>query len=178
MAEAAIRGYATALFTVAQAEGALDTVEDELFRFARTMEREIKLRDALIDPSLPVEHRQNLVGELLGGKASPHTVNLISFVISAGRARELPQIIDALVEVAAAERAKAIAEVRSAVPLGEAERIKLRDAIAKATGKQVDVKVLVDPSVMGGLLVRVGDVVFDGTVRRRIQMAKEHFSKR
>lgn len=178
MTDAANRGYAQALFTVAQAEGALDQVTDELYRFARTIEREIKLRDAIIDPSLPVEHRQNLIAELLGGKASPHSINLISFVISQGRARELPQIIDALVQVAAEERQKAVAEVRSAVPLGEAERNRLKDAIAKATGKQVEVKVLVDPTVLGGLLVRVGDVVFDGTIRRRIQLAKQHFSSR
>jgi F-type H+-transporting ATPase subunit delta len=177
MADAAIRGYATALFTVAQAEGALDQVEDELFRFARTMEREIRLRDALIDPQRPAENRGKIVEELLGNKSSPHTINLINFVIAQGRARELPSIIDTVVEVAAAERQRAVAEVRSAVPLGEAERARLRDAIARATGKQVDVKVLVDPGVVGGLLVRVGDVVFDGTVRRRLQMAKEHLER-
>jgi F-type H+-transporting ATPase subunit delta len=177
MADAAIRGYATALFTIAQAEGALDQIEDELFRFARTMEREIRLRDALVDPGLPNEQKMNVVEELLGGKASPHTIGLIGFVIAQGRARELPSIVDAVIEVAATERQKAVAEVRSAVPLGQAERDRLRDAIAKATGKQVDVKVLVDPSVVGGLLVRVGDTVFDGTVRRRLQLAKEHLKK-
>ena len=173
----AIRGYATAIFQVAQAEGVAEQIGDELFRFARAMEREIRLRDALIDPSLPAEHRGNLVAELLGDKALPHTINLISFVIAQGRARELPSIIDGVVEVAAAERDRAIAEVRSAVPLGDAERARLREAIAQATGKQVEVKVLVDPSVVGGLLVRVGDIVFDGTVRRRLALAKEHLSK-
>lgn len=177
MATDAIRGYATALFTVAQAEGALDQIEDELFRFARTTEREIKFRDALVDPSLPEDHRANMVAELLGDRASPHTTNLIGFVIRQGRARELPQIIDSLVEISAAERNKAIAEVRSAVPLGEAERTRLKESIARATGKQVELKVLVDPSVVGGLLVRVGDIVFDGTVRRRLALAKEHLRK-
>ncbi|MCA1833504.1 MAG: ATP synthase F1 subunit delta [Actinomycetota bacterium] len=177
MADAAIRGYATALFTVAQAEGALDQISDELFRFARTMEREIRLRDALVDPQLPAEQKSKVVEELLGGKASPHTIGLIGFVIAQGRARELPAIIDALVEVAAEEAQKAVAEVRSAVPLGETERDRLRAAIARATGKHVDVKVLVDPSVVGGLMVRVGDVVFDGTVRRRLQLAKEHLER-
>jgi F-type H+-transporting ATPase subunit delta len=177
MADDAIHGYAKAIFSVAAAEGSLDQVEDELFRIARTIEREIRLRDALIDPQLPVEQRQKMVAELLGDKVLPLTTNVIGFVISQGRARELPQIIDALVEVSAAERQKAVAEVRSAVPLGEAERNRLREAIARATGKQVEVKVLVDPAVVGGLLVRVGDVVFDGTVRRRLALAKEHLSK-
>lgn len=177
MADDAIRGYAKALFTVAQAEGTQEKVEDELFRFARAMEREIKLRDALIDPQLPPEQRQKIVAELLGDRVTPLTINIIGFIIAQGRARELPQIIDALIELAAEERKKAVAEVRSAVPLGEQERVRLREAIARATGKQVEVKVLVDPSVVGGLLVRVGDVVFDGTVRRRLQLAREHLSK-
>ncbi len=177
MAEAAIRGYATAIFTVAQAEGVLEQVEDELFRFARAVEREIRLRDALLDPQLPAEHRSRMIAELLGDKASPHTIGLIGFIVQQGRAREIPQIADAVVELAAREHAHAVAEVRSAVPLGEQERSRLREAIARATGKQVDVKVLVDPSIVGGLLVRVGDQVFDGTVRRRLQMAKEHLSR-
>jgi F-type H+-transporting ATPase subunit delta len=177
MARDAIQGYAKAIFAVAEAEGILESVEDELFRFARTMEREIRFRDALIDPQLPFEQRHNMVAELLGDKVSHTTLNVINFVVSQGRARELPQIIDALVEVSALDRQRAVAEVRSAVPLGEAERAKLRDAIAKATGKQVEIKVIVDSAVVGGLLIRVGDVVFDGTVRRRLALAKQQLSK-
>lgn len=171
------RGYAQALFQVARAEEALEQVEDELFRFARTVERETKLREALTDIALPPEHRARMVGELLGPKASPHTTNIVSFLVQQGRARELPQIIDSLVELAAREREKAIAEVRAAVPLDADRRERLRAAISRATGKQVELKVLVDPSVIGGLLVRVGDQVFDGTVRRRLQTARERLQR-
>lgn len=171
------RGYAQALFQVAQAEGALEQVEDELFRFARILENETRLRESLTDPSVPPEHRAKMVQELLGPKASPHTTNIIAFVVQQGRARELPKIIDSLVQLAAEERNKAVAEVRSAVPLDGEQREKLKDAIARATGKQVEMKVLVDPSVVGGLLVRVGDQIFDGTVRRRLQMARDHVGR-
>jgi F-type H+-transporting ATPase subunit delta len=172
-----VRGYAAAVFAVAQAEGALEQVEDELFRFARAVEQQTDLRQALHDPGLPAEHRARMVAELLGGKASPHTSNLISFMIQSGRVRDLSQIVDTLVEMAAAERAKAVAEVRSAVPLGEEQHAKLREAIKRATGKDVEIKLLVDPSVIGGLLVRVGDQVFDGTVRRRLQTVAERFGR-
>lgn len=171
------RGYAQALFQVARAEGALEQVEDELFRFARTLENETRLREALTDPSLPAEHRARMVEELLGPKASPHTTNIVAFLVQQGRARELPKIIDSLVQLAAEERNRAVAEVRSATPLDTEQREKLKDAIARATGKQVELKVLVDPSVIGGLLVRVGDQVFDGTVRRKLQMAREHIGR-
>ena len=155
----------------------MEQVEDELFRFARILDNETRLREALTDPALPPERRAAMIQELLGDKASPHTTNIISFVVQQGRARELTKIIDSLVQLAAEERRKAVAEVRSAVPLVGDPRDKLKEAIVKATGKQVELKVLVDPSVIGGLLVRVGDQVFDGTVRRRLQMAKEHIGR-
>lgn len=172
-----IQGYAAALFQVARAEGALDVVEDELFRFARTLQKETKLREALTDAALPADHRARMVAELLGDKASPHTVNLVRFVVEQGRARELPAIVESLVELAAAERRRAVAEVRSAVPLDGDLRDRLREAIEKATGKSIEVKVIVDPSIIGGLHVRVGDLVFDGTVRRRLQSAKERIER-
>lgn len=169
----AVRGYASAIFEVAKAEGLLDTVEDELFRFARTVEAEPKLREALRDISLPPEKRAEMVRELLGKKANQHTVNLIQFIVQSGRVRDFAAIVDALVEKAAAERSKAVAEVRAATQLDDEQRSKLRDAIASATGLDVELKVIVDPAVLGGLLVRVGDQIFDGTVRRRLQTARE-----
>ena len=173
-----VQGYATALFQVATAEGALEQVEDELFRFARTLEHESKLRDALTDPNLPADHRANMIGELLGEKATPHTVNLISFVVQQGRARELTKIIDSLVALAAESRQQAVAEVRAAVPLDGDQRARLKQALEKAAGKQIELKVIVDPSVVGGLVARVGDQVFDATVRHRLELAKEHFGRR
>jgi F-type H+-transporting ATPase subunit delta len=172
-----IEGYAKALLDIAQAEGALDQVEDELFRFARALENEIRLRDALVDPQLPVERRVAMLRELLGTKASQHTVNLISFVVEQGRARELTQIIDSLVELAAKERQKAVAEVRTAVALDDAQRARLERALRGATGKEITLKIIVDPSVVGGLIARVGDLVFDASVRRRLERAKEELGR-
>lgn len=172
-----IQGYARALFEVATAEGALADVEDDLFRFARLLEQETRLREGLTDIGVPAERRAAMAAELLADKASPHTINLIRFVIESGRARELTAIVDSLVEMAAAERAKSVAEVRSAVPLDGELRSRLQKAVEQATGKTVEVKVIVDPSIVGGLHVRVGDVVFDGTIRRRLQLAKEHLER-
>lgn len=171
------KGYAAALFEIARAEGALDAVTDELFRFARTLERENRLRDALTDETVPADHRVAMVSELLGTKASPVTANMIALVVRGGRGRELPAIIDAVVALAATEQGKTIAEARSAVPLDDAQGESLRRAIQTATGKDVEVKVIVDPAVIGGLVVRVGNTIFDASVRHRLQLAKEHFAK-
>lgn len=160
-----IDGYASALFEIARAEGDIDEVEDELFRFARSLEGSDELRTVLTDEMVPVEKRQAVVEDLLGVRASRTTTALISFVVAAGRARDLPAIVSRLVERAAAEKDRAVAEVRTAVPLTPDQQTRLRAALANATGRQVELKVIVDPSVLGGLVAQVGDVVIDGTVR-------------
>ena len=167
-----IDGYARGLFELARAEGTLDEVEDELFRFARSYESSDQLRSALTDELVPADRRQQIVEDLLGGKATPTTVQLVSLVVGSGRGRDLPAIIDRLVERAAATKQRAVAEVRSAVPLTDDQEERLAAALANATGKQVELKVVVDPSVLGGLVATVGDTVIDGTVRSRLDQVK------
>jgi F-type H+-transporting ATPase subunit delta len=168
-----IEAYANALLEVARVEGHLAEIEDELFRFARTLEGSDELRLALSDPMLPTDRRVAVVEELLGGKALRASAALASFVVAAGRAGELSEIVDRFVELAAAEQRRAVAEVRSAVPLTQEQIDRLREALNRATGKDVDVKVVVDASVIGGVVARVGDVVIDGSVRRRLEQLKE-----
>ncbi|MGH2740763.1 MAG: ATP synthase F1 subunit delta [Actinomycetota bacterium] len=168
-----IRGYAQAMLEVAEAEDVLDAVEDELFRFAKTAAKDPRLREALTDIALPAERKRALLAELLGEKANPHTVNLLAFIVEQGRARELGSIVEELVKLAAERRKHVVAEVRTAVPLEEDRRKRLAQALSKATGKTVELKVLVDPSVVGGVVARVGDRVLDGSLRRRLEIARE-----
>jgi len=168
-----VRGYAQALLAVAEAEEDLGTVEDELFAFAKTVERDARLREALTDPALPAENKRAVVKELLGDRANPHTVSILGFLIEQGRAKELGRILEGLAELAAERRKRVVAEVRSAVPLSQERRKKLAEALSKATGKNVEIKVVIDPAVIGGVLARVGDEVFDGTVRTRLEDARE-----
>jgi F-type H+-transporting ATPase subunit delta len=172
MADDRTLAYAEALFGVARAEGTLGEVEDELFRFSQTLQGNDELRNPLTDAGIPAARRQQIVEDLLGGKASPTTVALVSMVVGTGRARQLPMIIERLVEMSAAEANKEVAEVRSAVPLTDDQRERLAKALEDATGKQVEVKVVVDPSVLGGIVAQVGDTVIDGSVRRRLDQLK------
>ena len=167
-----IDAYAKALFEIAQAEGDLGRVEEELFRVARTLEANDVLRDSLTDRALPVDLRQGIVEDLLGGRANPTTTNLVSMIVGAGRAKDLTGIIDKVVELAAEAREEAVALVTSAIPLEAKQQKKLAEALSKRFDRKVDVKVIVDPSVLGGLLVRIGDTVIDGTVRSRLDQMK------
>lgn len=172
MSDARIEGYARALFEIARAEGSLDEVEDELFRFARSYEGSDALRNALTDDMVPASKRQAIVEDLLGGKATATTTQLVSMVVGSGRGRDLPAIIDQLVQRASSAKNLEVAEVRSAVALSEDQQTRLAAALANATGKQVNVKVVVDPSVLGGIIATVGDTVIDGSVRTRLDQLK------
>jgi len=147
-------------------------VEDELFRFARSYESSDALRNALTDEQIPAAKRQAIVEDLLGGKATSTTTQLVSMVIGSGRGRDLPAIVDKLVARASSSKNLEVAEVRTAVPLTADQTTRLAAALVNATGKQVNLKVVVDPSVIGGIVATVGDTVIDGSVRTRIDQLK------
>jgi F-type H+-transporting ATPase subunit delta len=167
------KGYAEALFRVLQAEGELDNVEDELFRFGKLLESNYDLKQALADQALPSEQRAKVLDALLSDKVSPHTLGLLQFIVNQGHARQLPEILADLSDIAADARGSAVAEVRTAVPLDEDQRRQLAAALSAATGKRVELKALVDKSVLGGVYAKIGETVIDGTVRRRLQQLKE-----
>ena len=167
-----IRGYAMAIVAIAEAEGVLDTVGDEVFGFAKAVEQNAKLREALTDRALPVENRRSLVHDILGDRANPVTLTAISLLIDAGRARDLGKIADGVVALSAERHQHAVAEVRSAVPLNDRQRKRLEEALSRATGRTIEAKVVVDPTLVGGVVARVGDLVFDGSIASRLEDAK------
>jgi F-type H+-transporting ATPase subunit delta len=165
--------WADALLRIAGAEGGLDRSEDELFKVARTFEGNDDLRSTLTDIAIPIERRAGVVEELLGKRAAPLTTAMVTFIVAAGRAHDLPAIVDAFVSRAAELRAEAVAEVRSAFPLDADQVSRLAEALGKATNRKVTVKVVIDPTVLGGIVARVGDTVIDGSVRSRLEQLRE-----
>ncbi|MDA3031379.1 MAG: ATP synthase F1 subunit delta [Actinomycetota bacterium] len=172
MSDARIQGYARALFEIARAEGTLDEVEDELFRFARSYESSEELRNALTDDLVPPEKRQAIVEDLLGGKATSTTTQLVSMVVGSGRGRDLLAIVDQLVRRAAGSKDLDVAEVRTAIALSDDQQARLKAALENATGKSISLKTVVDASVVGGVVATIGDTVIDDTVRTRIDQLK------
>ncbi|HVR32946.1 MAG TPA: ATP synthase F1 subunit delta [Acidimicrobiia bacterium] len=168
-----IAGYASAAFALASAEGELDRVEQELFAVGTAVETSPELRDALTNPALPLERKERIVRDVVGAHASRVTVNLVSMFIAQGRGGDLPEIAAALTETRAAAAGKAVAEVRSAVPLDEATIARLAAALEHKTGRPVEIKAIVDPSVLGGIVTRVGDTVIDGSVARRLRSLRQ-----
>jgi F-type H+-transporting ATPase subunit delta len=160
-----------ALVAAADDSGHLDDLEDELFRFSRIVEGEPALRDALSNRSVPAEQRRELVRELLAGKASQPAVRLAEQAV-AGRHRSVGAALAEYQRLAAERRSGVVATVRSAVPLTDAEKDRLAEVLGRQAGREVHLNVVVDPGVVGGIRVELGDEVIDGTVVGRLEDAR------
>lgn len=177
MSDARTAAYAKAIADIAEAEGVLARVDAEFTAVAAAYESNDSLRSTLGDQVIPLDRRQAVVEQLLAGKGvHPLTTQLVGLVVGSGRARDLSAIASTIGNRSASSQGKAVAEVRSAVALSEDQQRRLGDALAQAMGTPVNVKVIVDPSVVGGLVATVGDKVIDGTVRTNLDRVKARLS--
>lgn len=166
---------ATAALNAAEGSGALDDVEDELFRFARLLDREPALRAALTDPGLPADRKSALLRDLLVS-AQPVTLRLIEIAVTRPQAGSLETHLEELSRLAAQRRERYIAQVRVARPLDEGQEQRLAASLGRIYGRQIQLQIDVDPDVVGGVEVRVGDEVIDGSIEQRLQDVRRQFA--
>ena len=164
---------AMAAFTAAGRAGELERVGDELYQLAGLIDHEPRLRSALTNPGLPVENKRALVADLLEGGASGRTAALADLLVELGEGHDLDTSARELAELAARRRGLVVAEVRSAVELDEERRAHLAETLARITGTPVELRVTVDEAILGSVVVRIGDEVFDGSIRSRLEQARE-----
>ncbi|MFE7328667.1 F0F1 ATP synthase subunit delta [Streptomyces sp. NPDC057565] len=158
----------TADLTAAQRSGDLDDVEDELFRFARIVASDKELRAALTNRSASVAAKAELLRSLLGGKARPTTERLVVRLVTQPRGRSLEAGLESLSKLAAERRDRMVAVVTSAVPLSDQQKERLGAALATIYGRPMHLNLDVDPAVLGGIAVRVGDEIINGSVAERL----------
>jgi F-type H+-transporting ATPase subunit delta len=168
-----VSGYAAAVFESVTVPD-LEEIEDQLFRFARTVESNRRLRTALGDRDLPVTVRQQVIAELLGDQVLPATARLAAYAVRGGRARDIVSTLDALVEDAARARGWRVARVQAATDVNEDQRRQLSDALGVLAGNPVDLQVTIAPGLLGGVVVQVGDLLVDSSTRHRLDELKEH----
>lgn len=160
----------------AQRAGQLDDVEDELFRFGRIIASNPELRRALTDRGATVAAKTELLHTLLGGRANPATERIMIRLVGHLRGRSLEAGLDALSKLAARRRDRVVAVVTSAVPLSNAQRERLSASLAAVYGRQVHLNLDVDPEVLGGVQVRIGDEVINGTIAERLEEASRRMA--
>ena len=151
-------------------------IENELSLWARTIESSVELRRILVDRDAALEQRLGLVVSLLGGKVLPATLALAEYVVIAGRARDIVGTLDSLVDHAAETRRWRAARVWSARDLSTAERDEIRRSLASVAGEQVDVHVTVQPDLLAGVIVEVGDLRLDATASGRLRSLHDALS--
>lgn len=170
-----VDGYAAALLEIAGAQTEPQSAVDELYRAMSGLSTSPELVDALSDPRIPGERKQGIVDDLLGGHASQVTVAAVAFVVASGQARNLDGIAAKLAELAADAEGEVVAEVRAPFDLDDDQVQRLQAALAAAVGKRIQVKVVVDPTVIGGVVAKVGDTVLDGSVQHRFSELREQW---
>lgn len=161
----------TADLTAAQKRGRLDNVEDELFRFGRIVSSNTELRAALTNRSATEAAKGELLRSLLGGRAERTTEQLVTRLVTAPRGRSLESGLESLSKLAADRRDRMVAVVTSAVPLSDPQKQRLGAALTKVYGRPMHLNLDVDPEVVGGMRVQVGDEVINGSIADRLEDA-------
>jgi F-type H+-transporting ATPase subunit delta len=162
-----VAGYADALLEdIGTDEFA--RIEEELFRWARTIEENLELRRVLLDRDAPLDSRLGLINQLLADKVSPVTLRLARYVIEGGRARDVVGTLDFIVDYVAQARNWRVARVHTARPLDEAAQADLVRSLAALTGASVELQIADEADLLGGVVVEVGDVRLDASTRGRL----------
>jgi F-type H+-transporting ATPase subunit delta len=155
--------------------GHLSELEDELFRFGRVVSGDPALRDAITNKQVPAQHRQDLVRSLLGDKVSPSATSLAVQAVSS-RHRSFEVALEVLQKLAADRQQRLVAVVRTAIDLDDDQRTRLAAALENQYDRNVHLNVLVEPDVLGGIRVELGDDVIDGTVVARLDDARRRMT--
>jgi F-type H+-transporting ATPase subunit delta len=162
-----------ALLAVAQKQGAIEEVEDELFRVGRLLEREPRLRILLTDPTAPMPRRVELLRSVLSGKVHPVTERQLVRAVQAPQGRGLDRAAEELAELAAASRERSVAKVSTPVGLTEDQQQRLASTLSRFYGRPIALQLELRPELLGGLVVRVGDEVIEGSLAGRLLDARQ-----
>lgn len=165
----------TAQVIAADQAGALDDVETEVFEIGRLVRSDAELRQIVSDRGLPAAAKGELLSTLLAGKVKAPTLAL-AVQAAAARTGSFERVLIAFGETAAARRSRLLAEVRVASELDDVEKTRLAAALGKKYGRDVHLNIVVDPSIVGGITVSIGDEVVDGSMSTRLEVARRRLA--
>ena len=161
-----------AVVAAAEAEGHLDDLEDELFRFGRIVASTPELRIALTNPFVSAQAKRELLSGLLEGRVTAESLRLVTEAAVSPLGRSLDVSLEEYARIAARRRERLVAEVHVVVPLTDEQRVRLASALSAVYAHQVHLNVVIDTKVAGGMTVRIGDELIDGSVATRLAAAR------
>lgn len=157
--------YAAALFEAAKASDSIDLVESDLGLVTYSLESVSQLTEVLEQPLIPIERKKEIVRDIFSGRVQELTLNFLGLVIEKRREHILTEVEKEYVKLANDYRGIVLVQVTSALPLTLDEKSALRAKLEAFTGKQVELELHEDPTLIGGLVLRIGDTVIDGSVK-------------
>jgi F-type H+-transporting ATPase subunit delta len=166
-------GYARALLELAQAEAVIPRVEEEMFRLRELLKGNPALLGFLKDPNITREGKRQALAELFQGRVHPLVLNTLLTVSDTDRTGRLQHIMEEFTALAAASRQQVSGEIVTAIKLDDATVAKAAAELSRVTGKNVQLFQKVDPSILGGAIIKVGEQIIDGSLRRKLNQIKE-----
>ena len=170
-------GYARALFEMAQAEGVVARVEEELFRLRELLKANPELLEFLKDPNVKAEGKRSALGDLFQGRVHPLVLSTLITLSDQDRAGRVLHVIEDFSTVAAAARQTVTGEITTAITLDDATLNRLATELSRITGKNVKLLQKIDPAILGGAIITVGEQIIDGSLRRKLDQIKEKLAQ-
>ena len=170
-------GYARALFEMAQAEGVISRVEEELFRLRELLKGNPDLLQFLKDPNVRHEGKRKALSDLFQGRVHPLVLNALITLSDQDRAGRVLQVIEEFSASAAGATQKISGEITTAIPLDNVTLARLATELSRITGKSVQLFQKVDPLILGGAIIKVGEQIIDGSLRRKLDQIKERLAQ-
>jgi F-type H+-transporting ATPase subunit delta len=172
-----VSAYAESLFRLASAEDMADRVEEELHELEGLYQTNYELKEFINNPRIKSGGKKDALAELLGDKLSRITLNHLYLIIDQERGRMFPKIAEEYRRLASEARAKISAEVVTALPISDGMLAQIKEQLEKLTKKDVHMRSRVDESIIGGVVLRVGDKVLDGSVRNKLSQLKKQMER-
>jgi F-type H+-transporting ATPase subunit delta len=164
----AARRYAEAAFEIGHADGTLDAWERDLATIASTMHHP-ELWRLIQHPAIPFAEKERVLRAVMGRGVAQAVVNLVLLMVRRGRPGAIEPMIARFAELLRRQRGIALAQVRSALPLDDGQRAEIASRLRALTGSQIEMDETVDPDLIGGIAVRIGDQLYDASVRSRLE---------
>lgn len=177
MAKLVVKRYATALFDLAQSDNTLEKYQEEVSFVQNVFKEEPDFMTYLDDPKVTIENKLELVQKAFDDKVSDPIVGLLVLMLQKGRQSDIVEVLDAFLDYALEASGVMKATVTSATELSDMQFMTLKEKLEAATQKQIELKVIVEPAILAGLIVKVGDKVVDASYRGEIEAMKKELSK-
>jgi F-type H+-transporting ATPase subunit delta len=162
------RRYAEAAFEIGRADGTLDAWERDMATIGETL-RHAELRSLLQHPAVPFAEKERILRKVMGRGVAAGPINLVLLMVRRGRPGAIDRMIERFTELLRRHRGIALAEVRTALPLDDGQRVDVIARLRSLTGAEVEIQETVDPDLIGGIAVRIGDRLYDASVRSRLE---------